>query len=221
MFGRSFPLFRVLGFQIGAHWTLAVALALAAYGNGLLLSVLLFASILAHELGHAVVARGRGVPIAGIDLHMFGGVAKMAAPPKSPDDEIAIALAGPAVSLMLAGAAYLLRGWSPLLAYVASANLMLGLFNLLPALPLDGGRVFRAWISKRRGLVDGTRIAVKVARVLAVGIAVFGVLTNPWLIGLAALVWVMGTAELANVVRGGWVRYEGAARAPRVPDAVL
>jgi Zn-dependent protease len=225
--GRSFKLFDVLGFRVGAHWTLPLALALAAwsYGGlgGVVLSLLLFASILAHELGHAVVARGRKVPIAGIDLHMFGGVARMQAPPRSPDDEIAISIAGPAVSLLLAGAFFAARtalpavASSPVVLWLASANLMLGLFNLLPALPLDGGRVFRAILAKRRGLVGGTRLAVKVSRAIALGLGIVGVLTNPWLVALAVLVWMMGNAELATVARHDVLTRMGAWHPAQVP----
>lgn len=237
--GPSFKLFSVLGFRVGAHWSLLLALALAAWTNGglagVFMSALLFASILAHELGHAVVARNKRVPIAGIDLHMFGGVAKMQAPPRSPDDEVAIAIAGPVVSLVLAGAFFGARALVPALAgssvvfWLAAANLMLGAFNLLPALPLDGGRVLRAVLAKRRGLLRGTELAVTTSRVVAVGLGVLGVLTNPWFVALAVLVWVMGSQELravlqhARLTRMGawhpadvpWLRYDVAAERDR------
>lgn len=237
--GPSFKLFSVLGFRVGAHWTLPLALVLAGVTHGgaagVALSALLFASILAHELGHAVVARKKRVPIDGIDLHMFGGVAKMQAPPRSPDDEIAISVAGPAVSFALAGAFFALPALIPALAsstvvmWLASANLALGAFNLIPALPLDGGRVLRAILAKRKGLVHGTEIAVKVSRALAIALAALGLFTNPWLVALAVLVWMMGTAELRAVLqhvalmRMGawhpadvpWVRYDVAAERDR------
>lgn len=250
--GRSFHLFTVLGFRVGAHWTLGIALVLAgiSYGGlgGVALSALLFASILAHELGHSVVARSRGVPIAGIDLHMFGGVAKMSAPPRSPNDEIAIALAGPAVSLLLGGAALGLNAAFPLglLAYLGGANLMLGLFNLLPAIPLDGGRVLRALLAKRRGLLGGTRLAVTVSRALAVLMGAAAIaLGNYWVVMLAVMVWMMAGAERFTIERHEvltrmgawhpadvpWVRYDAAADrerasttaggAARAPDEVM
>lgn len=242
--GPSFKLFSVLDFRIGAHWTLPLALVLAAITHGGLsgvaLAVLLFASVLAHELGHAVVARRRRVPIDGIDLHMFGGVAKMGAPPRSPDDEIAISMAGPIVSLLLAACFFALQRLVPMLAsstvvsWLASANLILGIFNLLPALPLDGGRVFRALLAKRRGLVDGTRLAVKVSRAVAIALGVLAIASGSlWLVMLSLLVWAMGTAELRNVrehdvlTRAGawhpadvpWVRYDVAAENARRAQA--
>lgn len=223
--GPSFKLFHVLGFRVGAHWSLPLALVLAgiSYGGlpGVILSVALFASILAHELGHAVVARRLRVPIEGIDLHMFGGVAKMKAPPRSPDDEIAISIAGPIVSLALAGAAWAVALAVPglgLVKWLAGANLMLGLFNLLPALPLDGGRVFRAILAKRRGLVRGTQLAVKVSRAIAIALGVFGIASGSmWLVLLAVLVWMMGSAELRNVAMHDAMTRMGAWHPNHVP----
>jgi Zn-dependent protease len=237
--GPSFRLFSLLGFRIGAHWSFPLALVFAgiAYGGvgGVALSLLLFASVLAHELGHAVVARRRGVGIVGIDLHFFGGVAKMANPPRSLNDEIAIAAAGPIVSLALAALFFGLAVVVPaaFVAWLAGANLMLGVFNLVPALPLDGGRVLRALLAKRRGLVDGTRIAVTVSRASAVVLAVIGILWAPWLLALALLVWLMGNAELEQIAqhhflrRRGfwhpahvpWARYEDAAQPVAADDA--
>jgi Zn-dependent protease len=209
-FGPSFKLFRVMGFPVSAHWSLFVAAGLMAWSfggwGGLVMAVLLFGSILLHELGHSVIARRRRVPIEGIELHLFGGVAKMSAPPRSPKDEIAIAIAGPVVSLALGGigvgAALFLGAASPAwLTWIAGVNLMLGVFNLLPALPMDGGRVFRAFLARRQGLGKGTRTAVKVSKGLAIALGVPGVIYNPWLIAIALLVWGMGNAELSQVKR--------------------
>ncbi len=234
--GPSFKLFRLAGFPVTAHWSLFLAALLIAlpYGSlagGLALAGLLFGSILLHELGHSIVARRRRVPIEGIELHLFGGVAKMTAPPRSPGDEIAIAIAGPLVSLALAaaflGGAFLLGAEAPgWMTWIGGVNLLLGLFNLLPALPMDGGRVFRALLARRKGLVRGTKLAVKVSRGIAAGFVVAGVLWNPWLIALAVLVWVLGSSELAQMRRhealarhgftdehfDPWARYEKAAR---------
>jgi Zn-dependent protease len=89
---------------------------------------------------------------------------------------------------------------APWLVWLASPNAMLGAFNLIPALPMDGGRVLRALLAKRKGYVDGTRIAVTVARVCSIGIGVLGAVTHAWmLVALAILVWAMGTRELRSV----------------------
>lgn len=234
--GPSFRLFRLAGFPVTAHWSLFLAALLIALPNGdivggLGLSVLLFGSILLHELGHSLVARRRRVPIDGIELHLFGGVAKMTAPPRSPGDEIAIAIAGPLVSLGLAalflGGTFALGSQAPTwMAWIGGVNLILGVFNLLPALPMDGGRVFRALLAKRKGLVAGTKLAVKVSRAIAAGFVVAGVLWNPWLLALAVLIWVLGSSELAQMRRhevlagrgftdehfDPWARYERTAR---------
>jgi Zn-dependent protease len=237
--GPSIPLFRVLGFRVGAHWSFFLALGVAGFSrgglSGVLLSSLLFLSVLLHELGHAVVARRRGVPILGIDLHFFGGVAKMGSPPRSPNDEVAIAAAGPIVSLLLALGFFALASRvklpvvGPLLGWLAAANLALGLFNLLPALPLDGGRVFRALLAKRTGLYRGTRYAIVANRFFAVALGVLGLWSNPWLVAMAVLVWSMGSAELRAIehhatlmeLRGWypvdtpWASYDDAARTDR------
>jgi Zn-dependent protease len=223
--GNSFKLFTLAGFRIGAHWSFAAALVVAGLTrggvSGVVFSLALFASILLHELGHALVARRRGVIIDGIDLHFFGGVAKMRTPPRSANDEIAIAVAGPLVSLAL-GLGFLALSLAvpvQMVAWLGIANVVLAVFNMLPALPMDGGRVLRAVLAKRRGLFEGTRIAVVVSRVLAVGLGVLGVFTNPWLVLLAALVWMMGGAEMRGVrehqflsrmgIRGSpWDRYQ-------------
>ena len=207
-------LLTVKGIPVAAHWSLLLAVGLFAWRTGslamgALLAVLLFSSVLLHELGHALVAVRLRLPITGIDLHLFGGVAKMAAAPRSPREELLVAVAGPAVSLLLgAGAlATLLLApaavapWSAVLSYVALANLMLFGFNLLPALPMDGGRVLRALLASRKGFVAGTRQAVAVGRVVAVGLVVAGIAWDPWLILMAGLVWMLGRGELAQVER--------------------
>lgn len=207
--GPSIHLFNALGFPISAHWSLLLAIGLMGYSYGglagVLLGVLVFASVLAHELGHSVVARGRQVRILGIELHLFGGVAQMVDPPRSPRDEIAIAIAGPAVSLTLgftlSGVAWLFPSAPLWIAWIAGVNFMMGVFNLVPALPMDGGRVLRAWLASRKGLSEGTRAAVKTSRVIAVIFGVLGLLFNPWLIALAFLLWSMGNSELAQLRR--------------------
>jgi Zn-dependent protease len=241
MFQRlSFPLFRAFGFPVRAHWSLAVALALAAWTGGgvpgVVMSVLLFASVLLHELGHALVARRLDVAMGGIELHLFGGVAEMLEPPRSPRDEVKIAVAGPLVSVALAAAAF--AAWKltgvPVLGWLASANLGLALFNLIPALPLDGGRVLRGLLAERQGILRGTRTAVVVSRVLAVAIGLVGLMQGPWLIALAVLVWMLGSRERAQIetaeayARIGfgpspWAAYDARWRGThaRVPDEVV
>ena len=212
---RSFRLGSMLGFPVRLNLSFLLFLAVVLLWMGGLagLAVVLMAagSVLLHELGHAVVARHLGVPVSGIELHFFGGAALMGMP-RGPGDEVAIAAAGPAVSFALAGVGAglaALTGWQ-VLALFAWVNLVLALFNLLPAFPSDGGRILRALLARRRGLVPATDLAVKVGRVVLVALGVTGlVLQSPQLILVAAVLWIMGSAERRMArVRG----YAGGAR---------
>ena len=205
---NAFNLGRIAGFPIRLRLSFLLLLGVIWLTGGSLPFVLLtFASILVHELGHALVARRLGVRIAAIDLHMLGGAALMVDPPKTADDEIAIAAAGPAVSLGLAAAGVglgALTGWS-LLSWLGYVNLALAIFNLLPALPMDGGRILRAFLAKRMSYGRATETAVKVSRVFVVlfaGAAIyFGQLQ---LALLAGLLWMMGSAEKRMAWSGGY-----------------
>jgi len=209
MFGRGIKLFRVFGIQIELHWTFLLALLLwgvtgrLGFVANLLLGLTVFGSVLLHELGHGLVALRRQVRIAGIELHFFGGVAKMVDLPRTPRDEIAIAVAGPLTSLVLAalgGGLWWLSTlwWSnglSALAWFAEVNLTLAIFNLLPALPMDGGRIFRAALQTRLGGLRATRIASHVARGFAVLLAGLGLWADPFLLLLAVLLWTMAGQE--------------------------
>lgn len=146
-------------------------------------SILLFGSVLLHELGHSVVALHYRVPVRRITLMIFGGVAELGAEPPSALSEFWIAIAGPIVSFALAGLFSLMRpivaGLAPLLAlaeYLAYINGTLGLFNLVPGFPLDGGRVFRAVIwGLTHNLRRATLIAANVGRLIAFGFILVGV----------------------------------------------
>lgn len=214
MFGRSFQLFRAFGFPIRVDaswfviaalvtWALAeqsfpwlaslvdptVELALAtAWLMGLVGALLLFASVLLHELAHAVVARGFGIEMRGITLFIFGGVAEMTDEPPSANSEFQVAIAGPVASLLLAfgfagiawGCWVLWQGESlPVLVvalYLALLNSMLAIFNLVPAFPLDGGRVLRsalwyAWSDLRRA----TRVTSLLGSAFGLALILFGI----------------------------------------------
>jgi Zn-dependent protease/CBS domain-containing protein len=181
MFGTRWRLFRLLGIPISmdASWLIILALLtlslasgypallhdffpgsrqeLPAYGYwimGLVTALAFFGCILLHELGHAVVARSRGMPIRGITLFLFGGVAELGEEPPSAGTEFLMAIAGPLVSVVLAIAFAVLAavgfqgGWPHpvviVLGYLAAINGLVLLFNLVPAFPLDGGRVLRS-----------------------------------------------------------------------------
>jgi Zn-dependent protease len=157
------------------RWGLLAVSVLAAAG--------LFASLVAHELAHSVVARRLGLGVGGITLFLFGGVAELESEPRDPGSELRIALAGPAMSLALAAVLGPLATLplpdvaSAVIGYLAVANLVLGLFNLLPAFPLDGGRALRAVLWRRSGdLVAATRRAGRPAAVIAAGLMGLGAL---------------------------------------------
>lgn len=159
----------------------------ASYGLGLLSALLLFASILLHELGHAIVARRHGVEIEEIDLWLLGGVARMSSYPKTAEDELRFALAGPGVTLAIAFVFALIAVSLPASApqavtavifYQLFVNVAILAFNLLPAFPLDGGRVARALIWRHTDdLLRATTLAASIGRGLGYGMVGLGVFT--------------------------------------------
>src|SRR5437773_449271 len=161
--------------QGGAAWILGVVAAL-----------LLFGSVLVHELSHALLAQRAGIPVPRIRLFLFGGVSEMASEPQNPGTEVRIAAAGPLTSFALAILFYLLsvtglpsliNGGRQVVDYVAALNLALGLFNLLPGFPLDGGRILRAWLWARSGnLLSATRTAGRAGSVVGFGLMGLGFL---------------------------------------------
>lgn len=214
MFGKPIRIGKLFGIDLTVSWSFLVLVVVLSFYiafqspsfvigliSGLLSLVILFGSVVAHELGHSLVARRLGVRIAEIELHFFGGAAKMASMPRTPRDEILIAAAGPLVSLGLAGISglLLLAGLEAfgLIGGLALINVMLGTFNLIPALPTDGGRILRAALSIKYGNLLATKFAVKVARVATVALGIWAVATgNFFAIGVAIFLWMLGTREL-------------------------
>ena len=132
--------------------------SILAWGTGLIMALLLFASVVLHELGHSLVARSQGIQVNSITLFIFGGVAAIDRESQTPGEAFQVAIAGPVVSLILFGLFYLLKQVLPLesLGYtvvsdLARINLVLALFNLIPGLPLDGGQVLKAAVWKATG----------------------------------------------------------------------
>jgi Zn-dependent protease len=223
---RSFRLGTMLGFPIYVNLTFLILLGVVGLTMGGFAAVAFvlfgFASVLLHELGHALVARHLGVRVPRIELHFFGGAAQMADQPRSAGDEIAIAAAGPAVSFALAGLS-LLAGSAlsaPLLHWFGQINVVIGAFNLIPALPMDGGRILRALLSRRMGFLPATQLSVKIARVAAVGLGLLGLFywNAPYLAVLAVLLWLMTSAELHVATRLGG--YAGAGPRDGEPEVL-
>jgi Zn-dependent protease len=211
----------VAGIEVRVHVTFALLLGLVAVGSatpggpgvveGVAWIVAIFACVVVHELAHSLVARRHDIAVTEIDLLPFGGLSKMAQVPDDPGVEVRIAIAGPLASFALAAASSLgavalgVDLWPPvldrgsILVRLAWANLLLAGFNLLPALPLDGGRVFRALLEQRIGRDRATHISAQVARGLSVVMVAAGVLVNPWLVVIGAVVMVGSAAEEAAV----------------------
>ncbi len=176
---------------------------------GAVATLIFFATIVAHELAHSYLAMRQGVRIKSITLMIFGGVAAMEEIPKKPREEMMMALAGPATSLAiglgLVGIRYAVGLWdgdaltadaaSALLGLIAFYNILLAGFNLMPALPMDGGRVLRSSLAMRMDHIQATRVAAKVARIIAVGMALLGIMALNFLLVFIALFVYMGAKE--------------------------
>lgn len=180
MIKRSYNLCRVMGIPIRMHLTLVIVLLFVAFTSGLpgiLLAAGVFTSVALHELGHSWVAIRKGCRVREIMLLPIGGVAKMESIPTRPMDEFLMAAAGPAVSLLLAGFFLILTvlGLFPeLCGNLFAINLILCLFNLLPSFPMDGGRIFRAFMTPRIGRLRATALAARIGRALAVAGGIIG-----------------------------------------------
>lgn len=220
--GRSYRIGRIAGIPVGVSplWLVILALftwslgsdyyperiagigSTGAYALGLASALLLFASILAHEFGHALVARRRGIEVQEIDLWLLGGVSRMSGEAHEPGDELRFAIAGPAVTAAIAACfgalALLLPASTPaavtaLVEYEAFVNCLLLVFNMIPAFPLDGGRVLRSLVWRRKGdLAAATDTAAAVGR------------------GFGYLLVVLGALELvAGAPQGLWLAVIG------------
>jgi len=246
----SIQIARAFGIPIRVHLTFLLVLGWGAfswgsqhglYGAlfGVVLMLLLFSSVALHELGHSVVAQRRGLRVLDIVLLPIGGVATLDGKPSRPQDELWIALAGPAVNFVLAfalGSAALglhsaglfdiasvksvSPSWSTLLALLTAGNLSLGLFNLLPIFPMDGGRVLRALLASRFGMDRATRWAAGFGQLAAVGMGTLAVVNGALLLALIAVLvfFAAGRERLEATVRGAFagLRAGDVAQAPSV-----
>jgi stage IV sporulation protein FB len=209
----------IAGIEVRVHATMLLLVWLVALGSDAYMDavstigwfVLVFACVLAHELAHSLVARRVGVEVREIELLPIGGVSKMDRIPDEPNDELAISLAGPLMSATIGVTALALAAaagadvWPPaiysgsLLAGVGWFNLLVAGFNLLPALPLDGGRAFRALLERHVGPEEATHRAAHLARILAIVMIAVGVLVNLFLMLIGWFVYLTSRAEEAVV----------------------
>jgi Zn-dependent protease len=213
----------VFGIPIRLHWTFLLIAVPALLAGRFLILLVLFGCVLLHELGHSLVARRFGIRVLDITFWPLGGMARMSDLPEDARAEASIALAGPAVNFLLLGLAAglfvlgALLGSAPLVAAAipfAWVNFALGTFNLVPAFPMDGGRVLRAWFARRDHWGVATEKAVRVGRWIAAGMLFLPFLAASFLpaasgmpcsiLLIAVFVWLMGTRELMAVrVRHG------------------
>ena len=198
------------------RWSVSTGEGVQGALFGIVATLLLFLSVTLHELGHSFQALKYGVKVRDITLMPMGGLARMEEIPEDPNKELRISLAGPLVNfgiaLLLIGIGALLDArallplnelyaslgsvsWSGLLAYLTTANLLLGLFNLIPAFPMDGGRVLRALLAKKMDHAKATRIASQVGQGFALLMGLWGFMSGSWtLVIIAIFVW-MGAGQ--------------------------
>ncbi len=234
MIGQSIRVTRIRGIDVGVHYSWFIIFALITlslttqfaslhpqwtlaehYAVGIATSLLFFTSILLHELAHSFVALAKGIPVRSITLFVFGGVAQIGREPDRPVTEFQIAIAGPIASAALAAAfglgSLLTEGrqehLSALAGWLASINLLLAVFNLVPGFPLDGGRVLRAVIWQVTGnLSKATRIAAGTGQAIGYALIFLGVWTAfavQWFNGLwlAFIGWFLLNAAQASVLQ--------------------
>jgi len=218
--GWSVNIGSIAGTAIRIHFTFLLFLAWifvaswasggpsAAWG-GLIFMLLLFACVLAHEFGHILVARAFGVPTPDVTLLPIGGVARLARIPDKPIEEFLVAIAGPLVNVAItvvliafAGARFDAQHLAAmdstkvsLVDRLAEVNLFLAVFNMIPAFPMDGGRVLRALLATRLGHLRATEIAASIGQLVAFGLGFLGLFGNPLLIFIAVFVYLAAASE--------------------------
>ncbi|WP_273847364.1 site-2 protease family protein [Rubrobacter calidifluminis] len=229
--GGSFKIGRAFGIDVKVHWTfflLLLVFGYSAYSSSESLTttlitigliIALFVFVLLHEFGHSLVAQRLGIEIPDITLLPLGGLARMKSMPEKPLDEVKIAIAGPLVNVVLAAIFFLAsfgfggegtgtpgimpnRGTAgQILEYLALTNLALALFNMIPAFPMDGGRVLRGLLATRLGNVRATEISASIGQFFAFLFFLSGIFTGRFLLALIAIFIFFGAGGEAQMVR--------------------
>ncbi|MCH9698252.1 MAG: site-2 protease family protein [Gammaproteobacteria bacterium] len=183
---------------------------IAAVFNGVAFILALFGCVVLHELGHALTARRYGIGTRDIMLLPIGGVASLEGMPEDPKQEIAVALAGPAVNVLIVCVVWLILGVTENITDVTELslthgsflerlmmlNIFLAVFNLIPAFPMDGGRVLRALLAMTMNSTRATHTAGNIGQFIALGLGFLGLLYNPFLILISLFVWIGASAEM-------------------------
>ncbi|MCS7144211.1 MAG: M50 family metallopeptidase [Archaeoglobaceae archaeon] len=221
----SLRIANIKGIEITIHWSLfIILLVLSSYfytstepfgfANlkeferitfSILASIFVFIAVLFHELAHSLVAMRFGVKVKGIMLFIFGGVSMMEKLPKNPKEELAVALAGPFASLTIAIISFLISlntkgGISMFFLISAYFNSILTIFNLIPAFPMDGGRVLRSIIARRTSYTRATKTASGIGKAIAIAMGIIGFFgVNLWLMLIALFIY-LGASEEEKIV---------------------
>lgn len=238
--GWSIKLFSLGGTAVRVHVTFLLLVAWIGVSQwmhgtpqdaiaGVLFIIVLFGCVVLHEFGHIWAAGRYGIRTPDVTLLPIGGVASMESMPEKPAQEIIVALAGPAVNAVIALVLLLALGVhfeisqvtalegtkSSFLAQVAVANIVLLVFNLIPAFPMDGGRVLRALLAMRLGFPRATKVAARIGQGLAIVFAVLGLMGNPFLVLIAIFIFLAATGE------AGYVETRELTRGRSVADAMI
>ncbi len=216
----SFPVGRLFNIPIRVHYTFLLLLAFIWYVESSVLGAeagfhtlffwaLIFLCVLLHELGHSLVAKSYGLDITSITLLPIGGVSQITEIPRDPIKEVNITIAGPVVNFLIAGLLLLVGELAdPSLQFseislqsgstmvdLFWANVMLGLFNIVPAYPMDGGRILRGIIAMKKDYTEATRLAADIGKLFAIAFIVIGFFYNLWLILIGILVFSGASSE--------------------------
>ncbi|WP_448518791.1 site-2 protease family protein [Rhodoflexus sp.] len=223
----SLSLGKILGIHVQIHWTFLILIGWIVFSNlsagnsteqtlwAVLFVLTIFACVTLHEFGHALAARRYGIATQDITLLPIGGLARLVSMPEKPSEELVVALAGPAVNIVIAILLYpflhitestvatmSLRAVDSdsFLVSLMAVNLWLAVFNMIPAFPMDGGRVLRAVLSYRMERAVATRIAAGIGQFLAIGFVIMGFFGNPFLIFIGFFIFLgaQGEAELVQ-----------------------
>ncbi|MCS6991772.1 MAG: site-2 protease family protein [Chitinophagales bacterium] len=231
MMSYSLHLGRLFGIPLKVHWTFGILILWIFFRNltigggssqalwSVFFVLAIFVCVTLHELGHALAARHYRIRTRDITLLPIGGVARLEAMPEKPLHELWVAIAGPLVNFILAGLLALLVRYRPnpqdlegimtitghnFLFNLLMVNLWLGLFNLLPAFPMDGGRILRALLALRISRHRATRIAATLGQLLAIAFVVLGFFGNPFLVFIGLFIFLGAQAE-AEFVEAQWL----------------
>lgn len=229
LFSKAWKVGSLFGIPIRLHYTFLLLFGglfvlllvrgapLAAVGNGFAFLLAMFACVIAHELGHALVARRFGIATLNITLLPLGGAALLERRPETPRADFFVAIAGPAVNALIAAALYGLLSATgrleglerlpaqqfhryPLPVLILIANVMLVAFNLLPAFPMDGGRMLRALIHSFASYATATRVVIGVGHLLAMACAGAGFYWNDYTLAFASIVMWFGARQESAVL---------------------